>query len=74
MRFAALTSLFLGAALRVAAQTADPAKVASIIAQLEATPALAAQFNLFSGREVRFCPLLITKSSPSHLPFSPVRF
>jgi hypothetical protein len=53
MRFAALTTFLLGAALRVTAQTADPAKVASIIAQLEDTPAIVAQFNSFSGREVR---------------------
>lgn len=52
MRFAALTTFLLGAVLSVTAQTADPAQVAAIIARLENTPALAAQFNLFSGREV----------------------
>lgn len=53
MKFSTLTTLLLGAVLHVAAQTSDPAKVAAIIAQLEDTPALAAQFNSFSGREVR---------------------
>jgi len=54
MRFAALTTLLLGAALSVTAQTADPARVASIIAQLEQTPDLVAQFNSFKGREYVF--------------------
>jgi oxalate decarboxylase/phosphoglucose isomerase-like protein (cupin superfamily) len=54
MRFAALTTLVLGAVFRVAAQTADLSKVAAIIAQLEDTPATSAQFNLFSGREYVF--------------------
>jgi len=54
MRFAALTTLVLGAVLRVTAQTADLSKVAAIIAQLEVTPATLAQFNLFSGREYVF--------------------
>lgn len=53
MRFAALTTLLLGTALGVSAQTSDPAKVAAIIAQLEGIPGLANQFNTFSGREVR---------------------
>ena len=54
MRLAALTTLLLGALLRVAAQTTDPSQVAAIIAQLEDTPAIAAKFNLFKGREVWF--------------------
>jgi len=54
MRFAALTTLLLGAVLRVTAQTSDISKVAAIIAQLEDTPAIVAQFNSFSGREYVF--------------------
>lgn len=69
MRFATLTSLLFAAILRVSAQTSDPAKVASIIAQLQDTPALAAQFNLFSGREVRSW-LLITDFRSLLTPYS----
>lgn len=54
MRFATLTTLFLGAALRVAAQTPDLSQVAAIIARVQDTPSTAAAFNLFSGREYVF--------------------
>lgn len=68
MRFTALTTLFLGAALRVAAQTADPSVVASIISKLEGIPGSAEQFNQFSGREVRSSLPLLTESSLTILP------
>lgn len=54
MRFATLTTLLLGTALRVAAQTADPAQVAAIIQRAKSQTTLAEAFNLFSGREYVF--------------------
>ena len=54
MRFATLTTLLLGAALRATAQTSDPAQVAAVIARVQGIPATAAAFNTFNGREVRF--------------------
>lgn len=52
MRSTALITLVFGAALQAAAQVADPAKVATIIAQLEAATTTAARFNILKERDV----------------------
>ena len=53
MKCAALITLVLGAALQAAAQIADPAQAAAIIARLEDAPTSAARFNLLNGHDVR---------------------
>ena len=52
MRFAPLATLLFAAVLRVSAQTADPSKVAQIIASLADITTNAERFNTFNGREV----------------------
>lgn len=54
MRFASLATVLSAAVLRVAAQTADPSKVAQIIASLADLTTTAERFNAFNGRDVRF--------------------
>jgi len=54
MRFAPLATLLFAAVLRVSAQTADPSKVAQIIASLADITTNAERFNTFNGREFVF--------------------
>lgn len=54
MRFAALTSLLLAAALRVTAQNASPDQVKAILEQVEGLTTNAERFNFFSGRQYVF--------------------